>query len=60
MGLPFDGSVVDNATNCPVDLMEGNLTYVNTIYSVEERAEIWQGRMREIQGAIAVASLFQV
>lgn len=37
---------------CPADF--------NTRFTAEEKQEEWQRRMREVQGAIIVASLFQV
>ena len=40
---------------CPEGLMNGNVSFTE-----EEKLEIWQERMREVQGAICVASLFQV
>ena len=47
----------DNSTVC---LMEASLAAVEQHYSEAARLDIWQTRMREIQGAICVASLFQV
>ena len=38
---------------CPSPEAIGNMTY-------EDKTELWQLRMREIQGAIIVASLFQI
>ena len=38
---------------CPSSEAMANMTY-------EDKTEVWQLRMREIQGAIIVASLFQV
>jgi len=40
---------------CPTGLMDGT-----TEFSAEEKEEIWQIRMREIQGDICVASIFQL
>ena len=38
---------------CPAVEVMANMTY-------EDKTELWQQRMREIQGAIIVASLFEV
>ena len=40
---------------CPAGLMDGTVNF-----TADEKLEIWQIRMREVQGAICVASLFQV
>eukprot|EP00090_Calanus_glacialis_P008365 TRINITY_DN16685_c0_g1_i3.p1 TRINITY_DN16685_c0_g1~~TRINITY_DN16685_c0_g1_i3.p1 ORF type:complete len:575 (-),score=125.95 TRINITY_DN16685_c0_g1_i3:271-1995(-) len=40
---------------CPTGLMDGT-----SEFSSEEKEEIWHIRMREIQGAICVASIFQL
>jgi len=42
--------------NCPPGLMDGN----GSEYSDEEKLLFWQVRIREVQGAICIASLFQV
>lgn len=38
---------------CPAPQVIANMTY-------EDKTELWQMRMREIQGAIIVAAVFQV
>ena len=38
---------------CPAPEVMANMTY-------EDKTELWQLRMREVQGAIIVASIFQV
>jgi len=40
---------------CPAGLMDGSVKF-----SDEEKEEIWHIRMREIQGAICIASIFQL
>ncbi|XP_076824585.1 solute carrier family 23 member 2-like isoform X2 [Clavelina lepadiformis] len=50
---------------CPAPLPEGFMNSSKTLYndtdgSIVDGAEVWQRRMREVQGAIAVASLVQV
>lgn len=38
---------------CPAPQVMANMTY-------DDKTELWQSRMREVQGAIIVASVFQV
>ncbi|CAK8682679.1 unnamed protein product [Clavelina lepadiformis] len=50
---------------CPAPLPEGFMNSSKTLYndtdgSIVDGAEVWQRRMREVQGAIAVSSILQV
>ena len=53
----FTEKIINETTN--VTIKDAN-TWSNSSYTEDEITEEWQKRMREVQGAIIVASIFQV
>ena len=53
----FTEKIINETTN--VTIKDAN-TWSNSSYTEDEITEEWQRRMREVQGAIIVASILQV